>query len=430
MKFSPIQFHPRLEDYKKEAKGLVHAFKSCDPKAMHLIKRYHPKLAGRADTNDRNHVTEAEVRKIKLSLADAQTIIARAHQFESWAQFAKHIKALNQKGSPVWQFETAVEAIVAGDAPTLKRLLRDNPDLIRARSTREHHATLLHYVGANAVEGYNQKTPKNAVEIAKILLQAGAEVDADLGYGPVMRRKHPERMGSTTLGMVATSCHPAEAGVQIELLKILLDAGASINGIPGKWDIVTAALHNGRGHAAEFLARRGARLDLESAAGTGQLEAVKSFFKKTGGLRAPATNTQLELGFMWACEYGHSRVVAFLLQKGVDVAAMPHGETGLHWASYGGHAKIVKQLLKRKPPLNVKDRRFDGTPLGWALYGWCNPAPEANRAGFYEVVARLVAAGATVDAEWLGDPDRGTPISKRVRADRGMRAAIRGKMTR
>jgi hypothetical protein len=79
--------------------------------------------------------------------------------------------------------------------------------------------------------------------------------------------------------------------------------------------------------------------------------------------------------------------------------------------------------------LNIKDRRFDGTPLGWALYGWCNPAPEANRAGFYEVVARLVAAGATVDEDWLGDPDRGTPISKRVRADRRMRAAIQGKMS-
>jgi ankyrin repeat protein len=375
-------------------------------------------------------VTEAEIRKVKLSLGDAQNIIARGHDFGSWAQFTKHIAALNQKGSPVWQFETAVHAIVNGDVPTLKRLLRDNPDLIRTRSTREHHATLLHYVGANAVEGYNQKTPKNAVQIARILLQAGAEVDSDLGYGPVMRRKYPERMGSTTLGMVATSCHPAEAGVQIDLLKILLDAGASINGIPGKWDTVTAALHNGRGHAAEFLAWRGARLDLESAAGTGQLEAVKSFFKKNGGLRAPATKTQFECGFMWACEYGHSQVVTFLLQKGVDVAAMPHGETGLHWASYGGHAEIVKQLLKRSPPLNVKDRRFDGTPLGWALYGWCNPAPEANRTGFYEVVARLVAAGATVDAEWLGDPDRGTPISKKVRADRRMRAAIRGKMSR
>src|SRR5437588_467296 len=135
-------------------------------------------------------------------------------RFESWPKFAKHIKALNQNGSAVAQFEEAVDAIITGDLATLKRLLRRNPELIRARSTREHRATLLHYVGANAVEGYRQKTPKNAVKVAEILLQAGAEVDADLDYGS-MRKRYPERAGSTTLGMVATSCHPAAAGVQI-----------------------------------------------------------------------------------------------------------------------------------------------------------------------------------------------------------------------
>jgi ankyrin repeat protein len=299
--------------------------------------------------------------------------------------------------------------------------------LIRARSTREHHATLLHYVGANAVEGYNQKTPKNAVRVAEILLKAGADVDADLDYGD-MNRRYPERLGSTTLGMVATSCHPAEAGIQIALLETLLDAGASVNGLRGRWNPVIAALHNGRGHAAEFLARRGARLDLEAAAGTGRLDVVKSFFKKDGGLKAGATKPQLESGFMWASEYGRSRVIAFLLEKGVNVAAMPHGETGLHWAAYGGHAEVVKLLLKRNAPLEIKDVRFEGTPLGWGLYGWCNTPPEANRHGYYEVVARLVAAGAKVDNEWLADPDRETPIGAKIRADRRMSAAIRGKL--
>jgi hypothetical protein len=36
----------------------------------------------------------------------------------------------------------------------------------------------LHYCSANGVEGYRQKTPKNIVEITRILLEAGAEVDA------------------------------------------------------------------------------------------------------------------------------------------------------------------------------------------------------------------------------------------------------------
>ena len=420
---------PRLEQYQKQAKDLLEAFTSGNPEAMRWVKRYHRRLPGRPDTNDRNKVTDSEIRSAKLSLIDAQFVIAREHQFENWSKFKKHVEGLNRKNSRVAQFEAAVDAIIAGNITTLKRLLRENPELIRARSTREHRATLLHYVGANAVEGYRQKTPKNAVKIAEVLLKGGAEVDADLDYGP-MRKRYPERTGSTTLGMVATSCHPAVAGVQIPLLDILLKYGASVDGIPGGWNPLIAALHNGRGEAAAHLAKRGARLDLEGAAGVGRLEAVKSFFNEDGNLKANATKTQMESGLMWACEYGRASVVDFLLEKGVNVGAQPHGETGLHWAAYAGHAHTVKALLKWKAPVDIEDKRFGGTPLGWALYGWCDHPLEAHHGGYYEVVARLVAAGATVEREWLADPDRELPIPQKVRADRRMLAALRGEMPR
>jgi hypothetical protein len=357
-----------------------------------------------------------------VTLADAQTVIARWHGFASWPKLAKHVATLRQEGSPAWQFEAAVEAIITGDVAALKRLLRDNPQLVRLRSTRAHQATLLHYVGANGVEGYRQRTPQNAVKIAEVLLKAGAEVDADLDYGS-RRRLYPERKGSTTLGLVATSFHPAVAGVQIGLLKILLKYGASVDGLAGGWNPLLAALHNGRGDAAAFLARGGARLDLEGAAGVGRLDVVKGFFKKDGSLKTGATTAQMESGSMWACEYGRSRVVAFLLEKGTRVDARPHGETGLHWAAYGGHADIVKLLLKHKAPVNLKDKRYGATPVGWALHGWCYPPPEAKRAGHHEIVARLVAAGAgpATDLDRLQ--------VKKLRADARMRAALRGETT-
>ena len=43
-------------------------------------------------------------------------------------------------------FEAAADAVVGGDAEVLRGLLRDEPALIQCRSTREHGATLLHYV--------------------------------------------------------------------------------------------------------------------------------------------------------------------------------------------------------------------------------------------------------------------------------------------
>jgi hypothetical protein len=332
--------------------------------------------------------------------------------------------AVTHEGSSVYQFESAVEAIITGDLATLKRLLGDNPELIGARSTREHHATLLHYVAANGVEGYRQKTPKNAVKVAETLLNAGAQVDADLDYRS-QRRIYPERSGSAPLGMVATSVHPAAAGVQLSLLKVLLKHGASLNGLAGGWNPLIAALHNGRPEAAAFLAKRGARLDLEGAAGVGRLDVVKLFFKKDGSMKASATKAQMEAGFIWACEYGRRSVVAFLLENGMRVDARPHGETGLHQAAYGGHAGIVKLLLARKARVDVKDKRFDNTPLGWALHGWLYPPPEAKRTNHAKVIALLVAAGATVNPQWLEDHEEG----RRVRSDHRIHAALTGRMS-
>jgi ankyrin repeat protein len=428
MNLTPLPFRASLDQYKTQAKEILRAYKSADPVAMYFIRQMHPRLRGRHHTNDRNDVTNAEIRSARVTLADAQCVVARWYGFENWEKLADCVDAVHRPDSPVAQFESAVEAIIYGDVATLQSLLCANPKLVRARSLREHRATLLHYVGANGIEDYRQKTPPNAVVVARVLLKAGADVDADLDYGPVGRRLYPERVRSTTLGMVATSVHPAAGGVQIALLKTLLKAGASIDGIQGGWNPVIAALHNGRGHAAQFLAKHGARLDLEGAAGTGQLEVVKRYFKKDGSLKSTATKEQMESGYMWACEYGHPRVVAFLLRQCLDIGAHPHGETGLHWAAYSGHSAIVRLLVKHNAPLDAKDKRYQGTPLGWALYGWCNPAPEANRTGYYDAVARLVDARATVDPEWLADPIRETPFDKKLRADARMRAALRGLM--
>ena len=181
--------------------------------------------------------------------------------------------------------------------------------------------------------------------------------------------------------------HPAKAGVQLALLDVLLAHGASVDGLAGGWNPLIAALHNGRGEAAARLAKARARMDLEGAAGVGRLDLVRSFFSKDGRLMANATQAQVEAGLMWSCEYGHASVVKFLLGHGANIRAQPHGETGLHWAAYNGHARIVKLLLQRKAPVDVQDQRFRGTPLGWALYGWCErPGLGAERNGYYEVV--------------------------------------------
>ena len=134
-------------------------------------------------------------------------------------------------------------------------------------------------------------------------------------------------------------------------------------------------------------------------------------------------------GFAWACEFGRTSVVDFLLQQGLKVEArLRHdGETGLHWAAYGGHAEIVKLLLERGAPVDVKDESYAGTPLDWALYGW-NNSPSHARGGYYETVARLVRAAAKLAPEWYEDIENRRSAVEKVRSDARMQAALRGEM--
>jgi len=355
------------------------------------------------------------------SPADARTIITTEHCFSSWNEFVAFTDAVADTTSGLAQFETAVDAVVAGNISVLEVLLRANPELVRARSARTHRATLLHYVGANGVEGFRQRTPANAASVVQLLLDAGADVNATADmYG-----------GADTLGLVATSIHPFNAGIQDNLMELLLGRGANVataSGGASSAGVVNACLANGRPDAAHFLARRGAPVDLEAAAGLGQLDLVKRFFDKDT-LVTEATARQSTDGFSWACEYGRTDVVAYLLEKGIDVSAKlrPHGQTGLHWAAFGGHAPTVRLLLDHRASVDLRDDRFNATPLGWSMYAWSGGREYWAGDDYHEVVEQLIAAGARLDPESLTQNGHASPLAAKIDKDVRMRAIVGGR---
>ena len=71
---------PSLEQYKKQAKELLRDAVAGDAAALARAHKYHPLLRG------------TEVRRITLS--DAQFVLAREHGYESWPKFAKYIETL------------------------------------------------------------------------------------------------------------------------------------------------------------------------------------------------------------------------------------------------------------------------------------------------------------------------------------------------
>jgi len=410
----PLPLRPNLERYKKLAKDLIKVCKSVDPVGdwveawvTMLVRRSGIKLGRKESRAIRRWSEQVEAfvqRKLsnqdgpRCRLADAQFVIARSHGFESWPKFTKHLDELSQKSSVVAKFETAADAICNGDVKTLERLLAEKPQLIHSRSTREHKATLLHYVSANGVEGYRQQTPKNIVEIAKVLLKAGADVNAEADvYGG----------GATALGLVATSIHPFRAGVQNPLMQILLDHGADIDhetSAGNRQDAVAGCLANGRGEAAVFLADRGARLNLESAAGVGRLDVVKGFFDADGRLKGKTNRKQLQAALKHACTWGRLNVVEFLLDKDVDLSRDEgDGQTPLHCAAIGGQLETIKFLLKQNAPLEVKNI-YGGTVLGQTLW---SAAHGGDPKVYTAIIKVLIAAGARV-------PERHVPVNKPI----------------
>jgi ankyrin repeat protein len=345
-----VPFRATIDAYQAEAEALFAALCSGVKDAAWRFKWEHPRFRGK-------HVDD--VKPDQLALADAQIVIASSHGFAGWDELVAFSAAVQEPG-PIATFEMAVEAVVAGDIASLRTMLAADPSLVRARSSRRHHATLLHYLAANGVEGDRQKTPSNAVEVMRLLLAAGAEPDA-------LADMYNEKC--TTIGMLVSSTHPHQVGLQLELAETLLDHGAALDGAGSKWQSpIRTALAFGYADTARGLATRVPTIhDLALAAGLGRYDDVTRLY-------ATADAATRHAAFALAAMHGHVDVVRFLLDAGEDPDRYnPDGyhahSTPLHQAVWANHDAVVRLLVERGARLDLADKIFDGTPLGWASFG-------------------------------------------------------------
>ena len=367
MDLDPLPFRSPLSAYEQQAEILLAGERAGDPAAIDLFHRRHPRFLDDKIKWRPKFIPASDIREAALTAADARLTIARHYEFVDWPTLVAYVEAVAQDG-PIFEFEAAVEAVVNGDLATLEDALRRDPGLVRARSSRlcffdppvRHRATLLHYVAANGVEQCRQKTPPNAVEIARALLQGGAEVDAlaDM-YG----------VECSTMSMLVSSDHPAAAGLQAPLVELLLDFGAAIEGCgTDRWGRpLFTALAFGMREAAQVLAARGAHIDLPCAAGLGMMDEAASRLPHAAAL---SRHRALAL----AAQHGHADIVGLLLDAGEDPNRYnPDGthahSTPLHQAALAGHDAVARLLVERGARLDIRDTVWNGTPLGWALHG-------------------------------------------------------------
>src|SRR6266852_2537838 len=373
MDLQPVPFRSPLAAYERQAQSLLAGHRAADPASLDLFHRKHPRFLDEKIKWRPIFIPDSDIRDASLSLNDARLAIARHYDVLDWPSLAAYVEVVSQDGA-VFAFESAVEAVVNGDLGALQNALRRDPALVRARSSRVccfdppvHRATLLHYVAANGVEAYRQKTPPNALEVARTLLQADADPDAlaDM-YGAEC----------TTMSMLVSSSHPADAGLQAPLVELLLDFGAAIEGRgTRKWGTpLFTALTFGMIDAAQVLAKRGACIELSTAAGLGLVGEAARLLPSAD---AEARHRALSL----AAQLGHAEIVRLLLDAGEDpnrynLEGNHAHATPLHHAVLGGHEAVVRLLVERGALLDIRDTIWQGTPLGWAVHGGGKAHPQ------------------------------------------------------
>jgi hypothetical protein len=348
MPVRPLPENPSLQHLRYQAKDLLKGHATRDAAIAQRLREFHPKWAGASD---------GEIFAARLTLAAAQLAIAREYGFVSWARLKRRIEKpmpADQVSRPHHErivdpvFRRAVDLIDAGDVVGLGAHLKRHPAVTRMHVVFEggnyfRNPALLEFVAENPVR--HGKLPKNIVEIAKVIIDAGVD-GASL---------------SEALGLVVTGCVPRECGVQIRLIDLLCDEGAD----PDRASEAAAA--HGELEALRRLLMRGARLSLTIAAAMGRTDDAHH-------LLSHATRDERHLALALSAQFGRAEIVRLLLDAGEDanrfnpVGAHSHS-TPLHQAALGGHLEVVKLLVERGAKLDMKDILFGGTPADWAEHG-------------------------------------------------------------
>lgn len=251
-------------------------------------------------------------------------------------------------------FRAAVDAVQSGDVPVLEQLLDSEPRLLTERirepdcyrdSGRSQYfldPKLFWFVANNPTL---VETPSPALpEIARLMIARGIPQE-DLDY---------------VMGLVMTSASLREQRLQIPMITVLMEGGASVdpNNIGG-------ALAHGELEAVEHLIDLGMPLSPSVAAALNRLDDLKR-------LLPSASKTQKDEALDLAVINNRLDAVRLTLTAGatVDRNSSHHAHSQpLHQAALHDNVELAALLIAHGARTDAVDALWGGTPLGWAWHG-------------------------------------------------------------
>ncbi len=292
---------PSLDQQKKLAKELLQAFRADDPEAIARVRAILPD-------------------KPRVGLAEAQLVIAREYGFRNWAALVDQIRsAAPPSASPL--HDEIRRAFERRDLGTIRKIVSESPEarrLLDAPLFPFDAPAIVHFAGAGDLEmvdlfldlgadpnrrsqwwagGFHALHQSQGV-VAERLMEQGAVPDAcgaaNLDRPDLLQRilrDDPSRVHERG-GDGQTPLHFARSRAVVDLL---LDRGADINArdldhraTPAQW-MLDRTRGAGRFAIAEYLADRGASLDVFLAAALGRTRELSRILESDAGAVAART---------------------------------------------------------------------------------------------------------------------------------------------
>jgi ankyrin repeat protein len=388
-----------LEQQKKQAREFLRALRRGDAEEMARLRRYHARWAAADDSDVRVHV----------SLHDAQFALARELGFASWPKLKAHADPSAQLGQTRF-YETDLAWIIdrvhgllrtrssAGPA-ALEQIREWHPrfcdwsdeEIRQAPFTVED--ALLVYAREHGFETWDELASRvkvlaanaDAANAEPFLGAFTALRSGEVGRFETLLRGNPRLAGERgTNGN--TLLNLAVSFASIPAVEALLAAGADVNqGNNRGWTPLHQAAYANQREIAGMLIERGAALDLEAHGAGG---------------------TPLVVALFW----GHREVADllggdFVAPNNLRVAA-GLGRADLVEACFGADGALTPEACAARGFYRPHSGFPEWTPTADRQEVLDEALVWACKSGRFAVLARLVDAGARLDA----DPYRGTPL--------------------
>jgi ankyrin repeat protein len=345
-----------LSTHDDRASALRSAVADGDADAVRRVRAHIPRLS--------------QFESGELDLADARLVIAREYGFPTWRDLLLYAqKAIDEyEHRPSGRLAAAFELIRGGDVDGLRKMLDDDPDLVRAEY-KGAAATMLEAVAQPDVFGDKLGIALGIdARIVELLIERGSALDTPLNLAACFNRA--------------------------ELVRMLLHAGARA-GNTEIWGMtpLQSAIYHGSREAADLLAAVALVPDaFYVAAAVGALDRLGGWFAADGTLLPTAmrprpnladvgwppappplddAQTVLDEAFALAAYSGRLETMHFLLEHGADVNGSVHlGMTALHMSVITQRVDAARWLIDHGADASRQDQIHHGTPLGWAAHSY------------------------------------------------------------